>query len=85
MKLIFTRSFIRDYRKLPKEIQKQADRKLELLKVNRRHPSLRVHKIKKTNDVLEGSITKNCRFSFRIEYDSYILRRVGSHDIIENP
>jgi len=85
MKLIFTRYFIREYQNLPKDIQKQVDKKLELLENSPRHPSLRVHKIKKTKEILEGRVTKNYRFTFRIERDFCILRRIGTHKIIEKP
>jgi len=85
MQLIFTRYFIREYQNLPKDIQKQVDKKLELLENNPRHPSLRVHKIKKTKEILEGRVTKNYRFTFRIERDFCILRRIGTHKIIEKP
>ncbi|OGY72050.1 MAG: hypothetical protein A3E05_01765 [Candidatus Jacksonbacteria bacterium RIFCSPHIGHO2_12_FULL_44_12] len=85
MKLEFTKSFVRDYRKLPQHLQEQTDRKLTLLLANQKHPSLRVHKIKKTTDILEGSVTMNYRFTFQIEADRYILRRIGTHDIIKTP
>jgi mRNA-degrading endonuclease RelE of RelBE toxin-antitoxin system len=40
MKLLFTKSFVRDYRQLPLAIQKAVDKKLALLLANPRHPSL---------------------------------------------
>lgn len=39
MKLAFTKTFIRDYRKLPQDIRELADKQLGLLLSSSRHPS----------------------------------------------
>ncbi|MBU0568140.1 hypothetical protein KKC52_08855 [bacterium] len=80
MKLTFTKPFIRDYQSLPALIHAQADKQLELLLKDFRHPSLHTKKIKKEKGVWEGRVTKGLRFSFKIEKDTYILRRIGPHD-----
>ena len=80
MELVFTKPFIRDYKKLPKNIQENVDRKLSFLLQNMRHPSLRVKKVRGYDDVWEGSITMNYRFFFRRAEDKYILLRVGTHN-----
>jgi len=80
MELVFTKTFIRDYRKLSQTIQEQVDRKLALLLQNMRHPSLRVKKVRGYDDVWEGSITMNYRFFFRQAVDKYVLLRVGTHN-----
>ena len=85
MMLNFTKQFVRDYRRLPFQIQKQTDKKLEFLLADMRHPSLRVHKIKGQNEVWEGSITMNYRFTFQIIGERYFMRRVGAHDILFAP
>ncbi len=46
MKLVRTNQFKREFKKLPRHIQEKVIRKLELLVMNPRHPSLRVKKIK---------------------------------------
>jgi len=38
MKLEFTKAFIKDYRKLPSDIQKITDKNLALLIANSKHP-----------------------------------------------
>ena len=83
MKLTRTEWFLRDYKKLPPNIRKQADRKLGYLAENIHHPSLRVKRVRKHKGIFEGSITKKYRFLFAIVPDAYILLRVGKHDIIE--
>ena len=84
MRLVRTERFKREFRKLPEHIRKQAIRKLKLLVMNPRHPSLRVKKIRGEvrgyRDVFEGSITKDYRFLFRVEEGSYILLTCGTHD-----
>ena len=85
MKLLFTKTFIRDYRKLPKQIQKTADKQLELLLTNRNHPSLNIKKMQDPRNIWEGSVTESYRFTFQIEGDMYSIRKVGTHDILKKP
>lgn len=83
MKLIRTQRFLDDYRKLPAEVQKQADRKLQYLAENVGHPSLRVKRVRKYEEVYEGSINMDYRFLFLITGEGYLLLRIGRHDILE--
>ena len=84
MRLIRTNQFKREFKKLPQHVREQTLKKLKLLASNPRHPSLRIKKIRGTvkgyKDVFEGSITRNYRFLFRVEGDSYILLTCGTHD-----
>jgi mRNA-degrading endonuclease RelE of RelBE toxin-antitoxin system len=80
MKFAVTRHFERCYRKLPLDIQKQADAKLRLLaELPKQHPSLRVKRIQGTTDIWEASITMNYRLTFQISKDTIILRKIGKH------
>jgi mRNA-degrading endonuclease RelE of RelBE toxin-antitoxin system len=45
MKIAFTKTFIRDYRGLPQEIQKAIDKQLETTVANPKHPSLNLKKM----------------------------------------
>jgi len=85
MKLSFTKTFIRDYRKLPRELQDIVDKQLDLLLSNQRHPSLNIKKMNDPRNIWEGRATASYRFTFQIEGDIYVLRRVGAHDILKNP
>ncbi len=38
-----------------------------------------------THDIWEGRITKGYRFTFQVHQDSYLLRRIGTHDILTAP
>ena len=80
MELFLTKIFERDYKKLPKSIQKRCDKQLLNLLKNPYYPSLRTSKIQGHRNIWEGRITEDIRFSFQIAKDIYIIRRVGEHD-----
>jgi len=85
MKLSFTKHFVRDYRKLPTEIQKAVDKQLELLLSNPQHPSLNFKKMQDPRNIWECRVTAAYRFTLQIENDAYLLRKVGTHDIFNHP
>ncbi len=81
MKIVFTKPFVEDYRNLPHNIQLRVDKSLSLFSENPKHPSLRIKKIQGvTAKIFEGRITRDYRFTFQIEKDTYLLRRVGPHN-----
>lgn len=84
-KLRILGTFKKDYKKLPAVIKDRVDKQLEYLISNPGHPSLNMHPIRGTKGIWEGYIDKQYRFTFEIEGDFYILRKVGSHDIIKKP
>jgi mRNA interferase RelE/StbE len=85
MKIQTTKPFDRDYENLPESLKDQTDKQLSLFLDNPHHPSLRVKKIKGYPKGWEGRITKNYRFTFQIEGEIYILRRIGTHNILKTP
>ena len=85
IKLFFTRAFIKNCRKLPKRIQSATDKQLEHLLYDPEHPSLNIKKMKDPRKIWEGRVTESYRFTFQFQEDIYILRKVGTHDILKNP
>lgn len=85
MKIAFSKPFEKDYAKLPKNIQKLLDGQLLLLLENSRYPSLRVKKMQGYAGIWEGRITQNYRFTFEKKEDAYLIRRAGTHPILNNP
>lgn len=88
IKLKPTRSFYRDLAGLSSELQKRVWNKLSLFQTSPRHPSLRVKKIKGTRDIWELSVTREYRLTFQWDQAKQriaILRRVGAHNILQNP
>ena len=85
MKLIRTDRFKDDFRRLPTSLQRRTEKALRLFAENLRHPSLRAKKMGGQLDtagreIWEARVTKAYRFTFVIDRDTYILRRVGPHE-----
>lgn len=87
MRLFPTEHFIKSYESLPSEVQTKVDKQLSLLLKDPRHPSLGIKKIQGAKEhIFEGRVSKSYRFTFRIEKDTYILRKVGPHNhTLNNP
>lgn len=84
-KLRILDTFKKDYKRLSPEIKEKVDKQLEFLVENPSHPSLNIHPIRGTEGIWEGYIDYHYRFTFEIDGDFYVLRKVGTHDIIKNP
>jgi len=78
----FTRTFKKQYRSLPQQIQKTFETKLSIFLNNMLHPSLRVKRIQGTENRWEGSITMKYRFTFEWSENHVIFRTIGTHDIL---
>jgi mRNA-degrading endonuclease RelE of RelBE toxin-antitoxin system len=85
MKVQTTKPFDEDYAALPESLKERADKQFILLMENPHHPSLRLKKIKGHPNIWEGRITKSYRFTFQILGEVYLLRRIGTHDILRTP
>ena len=85
MILARTRRFQRDYARLPPPLQERARKQLALLLANPRHPSLRIKKVKGYENLWEGRITQQYRVTFRIEGETVLLLRIGTHDLLRQP
>lgn len=81
MRIIRTYSFKKDYKKLPFDIQKIAEKQLKLFITNWRYPSLQTKKMKGFINIFEARVTADYRFTFQVFQDGYILRRIGRHDV----
>lgn len=83
MKLQPTERFRKDYERLPRPLQRRMNKALRFLLQNPRHPSIQIKKIKGYENHWEGRVTLHYRFTFTIEGDTYILLRVGTHDLVK--
>ncbi len=83
--LHLTRTFERLFKRLPKEVQREALEKLARYLEDPFQPSLRVKRIRGTERIWEMSVTMNYRITFEVEGDRVILRRIGTHDILKRP
>ncbi len=78
----FSKKFKKGYQILPKEIQRNFEKKLSLFLENMFHPSLRTKRIQGTKNRWEGSVTMNYRFTFELSDNTVIFRTIGTHDIL---
>lgn len=85
MKFETTRPFERDYARLPAELKDRADKQLTLLLANPLHPSLRLKRLQGSGDFWEVRVSRSYRVTLEIAQDTYILRRVGTHDVLRQP
>lgn len=85
MRLRFSDSFKRDYRRLPVSVQMLIDKQLLFLVENERHPSLKTKKMAGYLSVWEGRVSGGYRFTFQVDGDLIIVRRAGTHDILRHP
>lgn len=53
MQLIITEKFKKDFKKIPYNLRKRTFEKLRILVENPNHPSLRVKKVKRFNNILK--------------------------------
>jgi mRNA interferase RelE/StbE len=85
MKIITTQQFDRDHEDLPPKIKERADSKLALFVKNPRHPSLGTKKMEGHSSIWEGRVSKSYRFTFQMEKGTCILRRIGTHGVLDRP
>ena len=84
-KIVISRPFEKSFQKLPKEIREATYQKLETFLENPGQPSLRIKRIKGTRSIWEMSITMNYRITFENRETEILLRRIGTHDILNRP
>ncbi len=85
MNIWTTRPFDQDFAQLPESIKRRAERQFQHLLTNPRHPSLRLKKMEDPRDIWEGRVTRGYRFTFQIVGETYLLRRIGTHDVLRRP
>lgn len=79
MRLLFSETALRNYRSLPKLLQKISDKQFSFLLKNFRHPSLRAKKYDEAKDVWQARINRGYRFYFRIYGDCYEIIAITKH------
>ncbi|OGZ08310.1 MAG: hypothetical protein A3D65_01085 [Candidatus Lloydbacteria bacterium RIFCSPHIGHO2_02_FULL_50_13] len=79
MKLFFTERGQSDYEALPRSAQQLADKQLNFLVKNLRHPSLKAKKYDEGRGVWQARITRDYRTYFLIKGDAYVILAVTKH------
>ena len=80
IKIILTETLREDYRRLPQHIQRKFDKQLQFLAQNPRHPSLNIHRLA---DHWEFYVDIHYRCIFQQNGDTYVLKHVGGHEIVD--
>jgi len=82
-KIEYSRKFVKELNKLPKDIISLADEKEKVFRNNPLHPSLRLHELHgKFKEVWSISITGNYRIIFkRKENGDLLFVSIGRHNI----
>lgn len=83
-KIIVTKTFEKNLKRLTTVEQKQVATKLKLLQSNVNHPSLRTKKIKGFKDLFECSVNMDIRILWQYKgTDIIITLDIGHHSIVD--
>ena len=86
MPIRLTERFVKQYERLPKTIQRKADKALRLLDSDFRHPGLRSHPVEGVREIFEAYVDAKYRMTFERHGNVFILRNVDNHDdCLKNP
>ncbi len=83
IEITYKPTFIRQYKKLPQELQQEIKEKIQLFQKDHAHSFLKVHKLR---GPLKGFLSFSVNYKYRIifQYESKIevvLLAVGDHDV----
>ena len=82
MKIAYHALFLRQLKKLPKDLQEEVFQKVLLFGKDIKHPSLKVHKLQgHLKDLFSFSVNYSYRIVFKKIKDEAVLLEVGTHDI----
>ncbi len=81
--IVFSEKFISQFELLSPKLQKLAHKKIDMFRVNPKHPSLKSHKL---NGALEGYFSFSVDFQTRIVFEygingSVNFLKIGSHEV----
>ena len=79
MHLHLTEQFVAQFDAAQPAIQTAMTKQLRLLEGNLRHPSLKAKKYDESLDLWQARITKDWRFYFIIEKDTYRIVEMKAH------
>ena len=80
-----TDTFIKLYKKLPADIKERTQKAIEFLQTNPQHPSLGHKKMAGQKDIFEIRVSQNYRITYQKIGDTAYLRKIGTHDLLNNP
>ncbi len=83
-KIAVTERFKKNFKKLSENEKRMVKNKLEILKLNPLHPSLRSKRIKGVKDLFECSVNMDLRIIWYYEGNKIIvLLDIGHHNVLD--
>jgi len=79
MDIRYSERFLRSFAEAPTATQKAFKKQAQFLLQNLQHPSLRAKKYDEANDIWQARVTRDWRFYFSIEGDTYHLHDITAH------
>lgn len=80
-----TETFLKLYRKLDPAVKEQVKKTLLQFQRDPSHPGLGHKKMSGQAQIYEIRVSRNYRITCTKSGDTVILRKVGTHDILQNP
>ena len=82
MKISYHPQFVRQFRRLPEDLQDEVMEKIELFEKNPKNPALKTHKLHgRLKDYSAFSVNYSHRIVFDVVSKEAILLEIGNHDI----
>jgi len=75
----YTQRFLRSLSDAPPQIQKAFEKQSDFLLQNLSHPSLRAKKHDETHGIWQARVTRDWRFYFQVEGDTYLFLDIKRH------
>ena len=85
MRIYRTNKFKKQYKKLPVEIKNLFQKQMVLFFKNSGHNSLGIKKVQGVLGIWEMRISKSYRLTFQKQDEVYMLRNIGTHDVLNKP
>jgi len=79
MNIRYSERFLRSFADAPLPIQKAFKKQVQFLLQNLQYPSLRAKKYDEANNIWQARVTRDWRFYFTIEGDTYKLHDITTH------
>lgn len=82
MRVSFCSYFIKQFKKIPPELQEQVHKKIAVFEKDHKNPSLKTHKLHgRLKHCWSFSVTHHYRIIFKIKDKEAIFIEMGTHDM----
>jgi addiction module RelE/StbE family toxin len=84
MRIIYSKTFMKQFKKIPKGFQEEVNERIKLFKENPENPTFKIHKLHgRLSQFQAFSINYNYRIIFEKTKEFYIFAEIGNHDIYQ--